>query len=90
VSQGSDAVRVTMDVAAHRVACTGVARMQCLRVRVAPDTSWLFFYQEIEGFTFEDGYRWRLEVERRQIPNPPEDGSSLSYKLVRVLTRDPE
>ena len=87
-SQG--AVRVTMEVAAHRVACTGEARMRCLRVRVPPDTSWRFFYDSIEGLAYEEGYRWRLEVERRRVPNPPADGSSLAYRLVRVIAKERE
>ena len=85
-----DTVRVTMDVAAHRVPCTGEARMQCLRVRIAPDTAWKLFYDHIEGFTFEDGYRWRLEVDRRRVPDPPADGSSLAYTLVRVVAKKRE
>ena len=84
------AVRVTLEVDAHRVACTGEARTRCLRVRVLPDTSWRRFYDPIAGFTFEEGYRWRLEVERRRVPNPPADGSSLAYRLVRVISKERE
>ena len=86
----NDAARVTLEVDAHRAPCTGVARTQCLRVRVPPDSSWGLFYAPIEGFAFEEGYRWRLEVERRRVPNPPEDGSSMAYRLVRVVAKDRE
>ena len=84
------AVRLTLEVDAHRVPCTGEARTRCLRVRVLPDTSWRLFYQQIEGFAFEEGYRWRLEVERRPVPNPPADASSVAYRLVRVLSKERE
>ncbi|HEX7979838.1 MAG TPA: DUF4377 domain-containing protein [Gemmatimonadaceae bacterium] len=84
------AERVTLEVDAHRVPCTGEARTRCLRVRVLPDTSWRLFYNRIEGFTYEEGYRWRLEVDRRRVPNPPADGSSLAYRLVRVISRERE
>jgi hypothetical protein len=80
-------VRVTLEVDAHRVACTGEGRRQCLRVRTLPDTTWRYFYDSIEGFTYEEGYRWRLEVERRRVPNPPADGSSLAYRLVRIISK---
>ena len=83
-------MRVTLEVDAHRVACVGEGRTQCLRVRVLPDTSWRRFYDPIEGFTFEEGYRWRLEVEQRRVPNPPADGSSLAYRLMRVIARERE
>ena len=82
------AVRVTLEVAAHRVPCTGEARTQCLRVRTLPDTSWKNYSIPIAGFTFEEGYRWRLDVERRRVPNPPADGSSLAYRLVRVISKE--
>lgn len=82
-----DTVRVTMEVAPHRVACTGEGRMRCLRVRIPPDTSWRYFYDPIEGFAYEEGFRWRLEVDRRRVPNPPADGSSLAYRLVRVISK---
>jgi len=81
------AVRMTIEVDAHRVPCTGEARTRCLRVRVPPDTTWRTWYDPIEGFTFEDGFRWRLEVERRDVPRPPADGSSVAYWLVRVVAR---
>ena len=84
------AVRVTLEVDARRVQCTGVARTRCLRVRVLPDTSWQRFYDPIEGFVYEEGYRWRLEVERRRVPNPPADGSSLAYRLVRIVSKERE
>jgi len=86
----SSAVRVTMEVGAHRVPCTGVARTRCLRVRVAPDTSWRIFSDPIKGFAFEEGYRCRIEVDRRRVPNPPADGSSLAYELVRVISKERE
>lgn len=80
-------VHLTMEVAPERAACTGVAPMQCLRVRVMPDTSWVLFYQPIAGFVFEKGFWWTLEVERTDIANPPADGSSYAYRLERVVTK---
>jgi hypothetical protein len=89
-SATNDAVRETMDVDAHRVPCHGEGVTRCLRVRTLPDGTWQLFYQDIEGFTFEDGYRWRLDVERRRVPDPPADGSSVAYRLVRVVSKDRE
>ncbi len=80
-------VRLTMDVAPTRVACRGLVPMQCLQVRIPPDTSWLRFYDPIEGFEYQEGYWWTLDVERRPVPHPPADGSSFAYRLVRVISR---
>ena len=82
------AERLTLEVGPTQVSCTGEARTRCLRVRVLPDTAWLRFYDAIAGFRFEEGFRWRLEVERQRVPNPPADGSSLSYRLIRVIAKE--
>jgi hypothetical protein len=80
---------VVMEFAPYRVPCTGVVETTCLRVRVAPDTTWRNFFGAVEGFVYEAGYTWRLEVERRPLANPPADGSSVVYRLLRVLSRLP-
>lgn len=82
--------QLTLDVAAQKVACAGEGVHECLRVRRVPDGQWENFYGAIEGFTHEPGWRTRIEVERRRVPNPPADGSSWSYRLLRVLSRERE
>jgi hypothetical protein len=84
----AEAERLTLEVGPRRVPCTGEARTRCLQVRVLPDTMWQMFYRTIDGFEFEEGFRWRLEVERGRVPNPPADASSLSYRLVRVISKE--
>ena len=83
----TDQRQLVMDVAPSRVACTGVGPMRCLRVRIAPDTAWTLFYDAIGGFAYEEGFRWRIEVERRTVAEPPADGSRYAYRLLRVLER---
>ena len=80
--------RLTLEVAPLRVPCTGEARTRCLEVRVPPDTAWQILYATIDGFDFEEGFRWRLDVERSRVPNPQADASSLSYRLVRVISKE--
>ena len=77
-----------MEVAPTKVDCTGIAPMKCLSVREVGG-EWQNFYAPIEGFDFVEGYRYRLQVNVSQIENPPADGSSLRYQLVRVLDKMP-
>jgi hypothetical protein len=79
---------LTLEVAAHTVACTGEAPQRCLLVRREPTDEWSNFYDHIEGFVYEEGYRWRIEVERRRVPNPASDASSYAYRLLRVLSKE--
>lgn len=76
-----------VDIDGARRACVGEAVQQCLVVRWAGDSAWGNLYDEIEGFTHEPGYRVRLVVERIPVRNPPADGSSFRYRLLRACSR---
>ena len=61
----------------------------CMVVREPPrDTARLMYEGSIEGFTFEPGYSYELMVAIVRVRNPPADGSSERYVLVRQLRKD--
>ena len=82
----AEAALRTIEVDSRLAECSGVGPMQCLQVRDAADQPWRLFYGQIEGFTFEPGYRYRLQVEEIPVANPPADGSSIRTVL-REQTR---
>lgn len=67
--------------------CTGVAPMKCLQVKEKESDSWENFYTNIEGFTYEPGYEYVLKVKTEKIENPPMDGSSIKYTLVKQVSK---
>lgn len=67
--------------------CVGVAPMKCMQVRSQPGESWSLFYQQIEGFTFEPGYRYQLEVSKERLIDLPADASSVRYRLIKVVSK---
>ncbi|SHK81748.1 DUF4377 domain-containing protein [Chryseobacterium polytrichastri] len=67
--------------------CTGVAPMKCLQVKETPSGEWTNFYTNIEGFTYEPGYEYVLKVKTEKIQNPPMDGSSIKYTLVKQVSK---
>lgn len=67
--------------------CTGVAPMKCLQVKETPSSNWTNFYSNIEGFTYEPGYEYVLKVKTEKIENPPADGSSIKYILVKQVSK---
>lgn len=81
---------LTLEIASARVPCVGVGPMECLQLRESGDADWDLFYGSIEGFTWEPGYRYTLLVARREVPNPPADGSNQSLRLLEVLSKSPE
>ncbi len=54
---------------------------------VTPATAWQLFYDPIDGFAYEPGYEYVLRVAERNVPNPPADGSSVAYRLVRIVSK---
>lgn len=79
---------VTLYVGPELVDCTGVGPMKCMLVRRSPDEPYQYFYNPIVGFEFEAGYEYELEVAVTEVANPPADGSSLRYTLVRVVNKE--
>ncbi|WP_082376990.1 DUF4377 domain-containing protein [Chryseobacterium indologenes] len=67
--------------------CTGVAPMKCLQVKEKASENWTNFYTNIEGFTYEPGYEYVLKVKTEKIANPPADGSSIKYTLVKQVSK---
>lgn len=77
-------------VAAQTVECVGEGAQQCLRVRTSPGAAWERFSDPIEGFQHEPGVEVVIDVEVREVADPPADGSSRAYRLIRVVSRSPE
>lgn len=66
------------------VDCVGVAPMRCMVVDGG------LFYDEIEGFEHEAGYRYRIRMERYDPwggEEPPADASAWGYRLVEVVEK---
>ena len=75
-------------VGPERKPCSGVAPMECLQIKKNPsDTAWQYFYDDIEGFTYEPGYVYTLEVSSEKVDNPPADASSIHYKMKKMVAK---
>jgi len=77
----------TFIVASQTVDCTVVAPMKCLQVKEKESDSWGNFYSNIEGFTYEPGFEYVLNVKTEKIENPPMDGSSIKYTLIKQVSK---
>lgn len=80
-------VVLEVTVGPERVECVGVAPMQCLVVDGE------YFYDSIEGFEYEEGYIYRIRMERYDawpdLEEPPQDASAYGYRLVEVVSQTP-
>ena len=64
--------------------CVGSAPMRCMVVDGE------LFYDDIEGFEHEAGYRYRLRMERYdrwQGQAPPADASKYGYRLIDIVEK---
>lgn len=78
---------ITLFVHERRVDCHGEIPKKCLQVRRDAADEWTFFYDTIAGFEYEESYRYELRVEVEKDENPPADKSSLSYRLLDVVSK---
>jgi heat shock protein HslJ len=77
----------TLFVADHYVDCEGVSPQKCLLIKENKTDEWSNFYDNIEGFTYEEGYFYELKVKVSKIKNPMQDESSLKYSLIKVVSK---
>ena len=68
--------------------CEGVAPQTCMQVAYAEDEEYQYFYDQIEGFDFQEGTAYVVDVEITEVADPPADASSLSYSLVEIVEED--
>lgn len=76
-----------------KVECTGVSPTACLQVQQGDEIdpeAWDFFYSTIEGFDYEPGNIYQIEVKSSPKENVPADASSVNYELVKVLSKEPD
>lgn len=74
-------------VAPNKIDCTGVVRMKCLQTKDKESDNWSNFYSNIEGFNYQSGYEYVLQIKTEKVENTPADASSIKYTLVREISK---
>ncbi|HSI71386.1 MAG TPA: DUF4377 domain-containing protein [Gillisia sp.] len=93
-SISGDTIQVAdMMVNSYTVECVGEMEGNCLLVQEGDQIGsedWSLFYYEdsISGFDYEPGYIYHIKVQKKKVKNPPADGSSISYRLVRIVSKE--
>jgi hypothetical protein len=58
-----------------------------LLVKKKVDGEWNNFYDQIEGFTYQKGFEYKVRVAVTPIEQPMADGSDRRYTLLDVLSK---
>lgn len=74
-------------IASKQADCVGVAPQKCLVVKRSANEDWEFFYNGVEGFNYEPGYEYEIEVKKETVENPAADQSSIRYILVKEISK---
>ena len=82
-SESPDTTRLW--IGPERVECEGVAPMMCLQVAESAEGDYQLFYDTIEGFDYQEGTSYVIDVSITEVENPPADASSLQYTLVEIV-----
>ena len=78
---------IALFVGSELAECTGEAPQTCMMVKNSPEEEYTYFYDQIEGFEYEEGYEYELTVQVTPVENPPADASSLKYSLVEIVSK---
>ena len=76
-----------LTIASKQVDCVGVAPQKCYLVKRTNEKSWSYFYSAIIGFTYEEGFEYKITVLKTQIANPMQDASSIEYELIEIISK---
>jgi heat shock protein HslJ len=79
--------KINLYIQPKKIDCQGIVLQKCYLMKYSTKDGWKRFYDEIEGFDFEEGYYYLLEVERTRAENPPKDTSGFTYKLVKIVKK---
>jgi heat shock protein HslJ len=75
----------TIYVGSELVDCEGEGPQQCMLVKENPTDEYSLFYDQIEGFVYDEGFEYELKVIEEPVENPPAGGSSIRWILVEVV-----
>ena len=80
-----DVEELLVTVGPRLLDCVGVGPRKCLEVNGE------LFYESIDGFDHEEGYTYRLRMERYDAfpgkKEPPADASRYGYRLIEVISK---
>lgn len=86
---GSDlllAQEMTVYLASEMTRCKGMLEVQCYQIKDSPEKDYDIFVSSIDGFTFDEGYEYKLLVQKSYYENSPPN-SAPYYSLKKIISK---
>ena len=77
----------TLYIGPYDVLCLDPEPHRCLLFKENPEEDYASLSTAIEGFEFEEGYSYELLIREANVGNPPEDGNSVQFNLIKVVSK---
>jgi heat shock protein HslJ len=77
----------TLYVAPALADCPDDSGQQCLQVKDSPEGDYIILTEPIEGFTFQEGYEYQVQVIVEEAANPQSVDSATTYSLNSVVSQ---
>lgn len=87
----SDSETMTLTVASKKIKVNDPAsqiELEYLCVRYPNNETWRPFYGYIEGFNYEKGYEYIINIGIEEIQHPQQDGLSARYYLIKIISKE--
>ncbi len=69
--------------------CDSNSEQKCMQIKENKEDEWTLFNNEIEGFEYQEGSVYKLEVTVSKVKNSTGDTSGLKYKLSKLIYKEP-
>ena len=77
---------MTIYVASEMTRCKGMLEVQCYQMKDSPEKDYDIFVSSIDGFTFDEGYEYKLLVQKSYYENSPPN-SAPYYSLKKIIRK---
>lgn len=79
---------IRMTVKEECVTCRRMMEQTCFQIQKNGSKTWELFYDCIDGFEYEAGYRYEIIVKETPRPEPiPQDLSASTYSLEKIVSK---
>jgi len=89
IACGTSRNTATMIVASKQGNCQGEIIQKCYLIKTQEHQKWEFFYDEIQGFDYKEGYEYKIKVAIKKNEKLPQETSDMQYKLLKIISKKP-